>query len=962
MYVRIDWKRIAQTLLKVSVDVFKGDYYEAAKTSVDILNINLSEDEKFCNDAERLAHQLIHVSLLCAVECTMKDYLRKAPQLITSVDIRELENRIGGIAHSKPIELTPDAFRKPWSWEAVDDVISMLSHVQNVVGVPIAHRDAISRSIRMNFIKFIARELRKNRNSYAPLESILLPTFADSMAKQMEEWCEYRERLVVLVDEPLFCLDAEKVPAVNLRSVYIRARASKPVVSRNEIGQADQGEQPIFEDKDVVWLDQELHSWISKQSKNEFIRVISGEPGSGKSSFTKMFAAQLAQSNRKVLLIPLSRINYRGNSEAALSSYLERSLGHNPLLEFNGHIGDPIILILDGLDELARAGEESENIVRNFTTDLERYALSLNERSTTILLLIAGRPVSATVTSAAISSHHLTLNILPYVINDDDARKLRYLSPDLNVDQRGDWWRGFGFENGMPKFLCGSDRRLEDLTRQPLLNYLLAQLVLIEGEHSIQNIKDISSLYNRIFTLVTERVHRENRTKESVDVLTPAQLSKTLEEIAVAAWHSGSRTVSYKFVGNHFQKNSISYLLDGAFPAFDVGLNVVLESFFCVPREGFNERSFEFTHKSFQEFLCVKRIVREVESLSISMTKKSEYVDTSLLNWVELTGNTQLDHDLLIMLREEIDRIGQSRRDQFASLLKVLLENSARHGVLISDGRFTHFSDALRAVRNAEIALVACISSCMRASNKEERGSSSTFDWPNGDDAGELLSRITRQFRIPLEGDFDKDQDHLPLEILEFFHFKNLIYPGGVLKSAVLTGSIFESSNLENSNIRRCNITRTKFVKTNLSHANLANATGENVNFTECNAESANFSSSDINSLAFLECDLSNARFSVAKLFDASFRESSMRRADFNGTHMPSAKFIKCDLISANFTAANLQNADFRDSNLSNANLMRADLSGAKFDGADLSNACLDGVYGLSEAQKDHLRSRNPKK
>ena len=60
----------------------------------------------------------------------------------------------------------------------------------------------------------------------------------------------------------------------------------------------------------VIDLETELEKWLDKSDKHDAIRIISGGPGSGKSSLTKIWAAKLsAQGKIKVLFVPLHHFN-----------------------------------------------------------------------------------------------------------------------------------------------------------------------------------------------------------------------------------------------------------------------------------------------------------------------------------------------------------------------------------------------------------------------------------------------------------------------------------------------------------------------------------------------------------------------------------------------------------------------------------------------------------------------------
>ena len=59
----------------------------------------------------------------------------------------------------------------------------------------------------------------------------------------------------------------------------------------------------------VVDLVEYLDGWLQKGDKKDALRVICGGPGSGKTSATKVWAAELALSGHRVLYIPLHHLD-----------------------------------------------------------------------------------------------------------------------------------------------------------------------------------------------------------------------------------------------------------------------------------------------------------------------------------------------------------------------------------------------------------------------------------------------------------------------------------------------------------------------------------------------------------------------------------------------------------------------------------------------------------------------------
>lgn len=92
-----------------------------------------------------------------------------------------------------------------------------------------------------------------------------------------------------------------------------------------------------------------------------------------------------------------------------------------------------------------------------------------------VLLLLA-----AAATDAIVRADGARLHVLRYAIPWED--RLRFDDAALaEQDQRVDWWRRFDPLNGMPQSLRRNDQHIDSLTEQPLLNWLLARILTLEG-------------------------------------------------------------------------------------------------------------------------------------------------------------------------------------------------------------------------------------------------------------------------------------------------------------------------------------------------------------------------------------------------------------------------------------------------------------------------------------------------
>jgi Mrp family chromosome partitioning ATPase len=96
----------------------------------------------------------------------------------------------------------------------------------------------------------------------------------------------------------------------------------------------------------VIDLEKELVAWAAERSPTEPIRVISGGPGSGKSTFARIFAAALSRKGPiRVLFVPLHLIDPTRDLVDEVGRFVrdEAILPHNPL---DPEANEPNLLVI----------------------------------------------------------------------------------------------------------------------------------------------------------------------------------------------------------------------------------------------------------------------------------------------------------------------------------------------------------------------------------------------------------------------------------------------------------------------------------------------------------------------------------------------------------------------------------------------------------------------------------------
>lgn len=141
---------------------------------------------------------------------------------------------------------------------------------------------------------------------------------------------EYRYWLQQQVNERIF------EEAFGLKQIYVPLRAYyTQTISNDGSKAAEDSVEPEKSEvlnlnnsgnvtKTVCNLYEEISKWLKKTDMDDSLKIISGGPGSGKSSFSKILASELAEkSDVPVLFIPLHRFKISGYLPDAIRQFLD---------------------------------------------------------------------------------------------------------------------------------------------------------------------------------------------------------------------------------------------------------------------------------------------------------------------------------------------------------------------------------------------------------------------------------------------------------------------------------------------------------------------------------------------------------------------------------------------------------------------------------------------------------------
>ena len=684
----------------------------------------------------------------------------------------------------------------------------------------------------------------------------------------------------------------------------------------------------------VVNLNDDMAAWLRGERGSNRLRLVSGGPGSGKSSAMKALAATLDQEGNNdhptnallfplqpdVLLFPLQRFQWRSgiveSVAATLNTYGDQ-MRHNPLDP--NHLRDrqtPLLLIFDGLDELTASVQVSEAISTIFLRELNTTLRSWHDRP--VWVIVTGRDaIFGNVEGPTATLPGERLHLLPYHVREhepDGPSRSDYHDPSglLLTDNREKVFSRFAKAKGQPSDrlpeMYGNDD-LHDLSAQPLLNYFL----LTSGPDEFAD-GNLARIYGRLF----ERLHSRNRNDNGrlQDAGKPAaSLSQDLfdrafEAMAVAAWRTGgTRAASWEEVLKEVERED-TYLKSGEYKLRDVFDTQMLDRGAQRPfrlAAAFFSRNdqatgIEFTHKSFGDYLYARRLAKAVAAMADALHRTPELEQEMLRRWEALTSGQRMSYEVAHLLKLEIEAtVDAEMLKRRHATLKSVVER------VLQEGWQVRGETCQRRAEQLSSQLEEALFIAWHAMWQPDGG---RCYWKLGEDTGDLLYRaLARQ---------------------ESVHGRQFAH-GFVVH---WFGANFSRTNFGYLNLPGANLGGTNFSCADLSFSRLNQAV-----LTDANLEGA-----DLGSAVLTDADLRNADLTGAVLAGAVLRNADLTGAVLAGAVLRNADLTGAVLTGTDLTGAVLTDANLENADLEGANLENADLTGAVLTGAILMSAVLTGA------------------
>jgi uncharacterized protein YjbI with pentapeptide repeats len=315
------------------------------------------------------------------------------------------------------------------------------------------------------------------------------------------------------------------------------------------------------------------------------------------------------------------------------------------------------------------------------------------------------------------------LSLLPYFIPEHERQKdYRDRGNLLKIDLRQTWWKNYGALTGlpfqsMPKEL--NRRDLDEISAQPLLNYLLA-LSFTRKKLDFAKDVNLNAIYADLVSAVFERGYEKRRTFGPIRHMKQEEFARVLEEIGLAAWHGDGRTTTVREIEDHCRASGLGALLDVFQEGAKVGVTRLLAAFFFRQhgeRPG-GDPTFVFTHKSFGEYLGGKRIARAIEKVVKELCRREDNPDDgwderdALKHWAQICGPSAMTRYLRTFVHNEIRLRPPEELREWQIRLTNSFNSVLKHGMPMEQLPLKSFKDELFQSRNAEEALLVALNLC----------------------------------------------------------------------------------------------------------------------------------------------------------------------------------------------------------------------------------------------------------
>ncbi|PEN09185.1 hypothetical protein CRI93_00180 [Longimonas halophila] len=459
---------------------------------------------------------------------------------------------------------------------------------------------------------------------------------------------------------------------------------------------------------------------------------------------------------------------------------------------------------------------------------------------------------------------------------------------------------------------------------------------------------------------------------------------RVLEEIALDAWHGNGRTTTIPAIEKRCKEASLERHFSVVREKLEDGITQLLAAFYF-RRSGETPKgveTFEFTHKTFAEYLTAKRIVRAIDEIHDRYQQHKDggryalNLRKCIVKWIEICGPADIGRDLYRFIQDEITILVEtwetdadessdasyshaelSKRgvdaEAWQETFTDMLRHTIPHDVPMKEiDQDLDFQQQKNWAVNTERSILAMLDACRKALRHRDR-QLRDFE-PNGDAPTYIVSV------------FDEETRTAPFNWIRRLHALNptsqhlsaISWMGCRLSTVTLIFADLRSADLRGVNLLRANLLSANLLGADLRDANLRGADLRSADLRDANLRGADLrraelwradlrnvelQDANLRNVELQDADLRDANLIGADLQDADLQDADLQDADLRGVNLLRANLLGADLLGAHLQGADLRDTDLQETNLRDTNLWSANLQGANLQGADLRGANLQG-------------------
>jgi uncharacterized protein YjbI with pentapeptide repeats len=648
-----------------------------------------------------------------------------------------------------------------------------------------------------------------------------------------------------------------------------------------------------------------------------------------------MFADWARQHLHPVWTPILIRLRDIRTFENSFEKTLQAAVDYSFAIDDAGWLTDRntrFLFLLDGFDELVMERRTSQEL-RDFLWQVEGFQGSCQQNSEKgHRVIITGRLLALQGIEGRIPPNMERVELLPM---DDELQQQWFSKWETQVG--GD--KTSAFQQFLQDKRCPD--RVRELVKEPLLLYLLAMMHR-DNKLTVEMFEGASGVGAKIliYEKSLEWVLTEQRPKGLNPKLTgqeTAGLRRILAEAGLCVVQSGGECASVKTIESRLigDDSAIELIRQARERHGEDALKNALAAFYLQPAAGDKGGSVEFTHKSFGEFLCAKRLKASLEKWTQPGIKRQEFdISADQMDWevYDLLGYGGLTPEIVEYLMALLATSTEfqpvkffNRLDNFylrwcdGEFIDALQDNYPQKKMSQLQGQNIQIG-----VRQVDIYAGLNVMILLLELNRYTQS------------RDDLKDKIAF-YPCGQEGTDSFDRDQL-LRIIGYSccigvsSFLDTV--GGFLRGANLIGTNLIGANLIGADLRGTYLSRADLIGANLSRADLRGA----------DLRGTYLSGADFSCVDLRNADLRGAYLSGADFRAANLRGASLSHADLRGADLSGADLRVANLRGAYLSHADLSGADLSSAYLSSAYLIHADLRGTDLRGADLRGADLENI------------------